>query len=126
MATEKTVDAYIAALDPGRARVAQCLREVVRRAAPDARESIKWAQPVYESNGPFLAMKAASKHVTLTFWRGAALAASADPGHLLDGDGDRMRHVQFRPTDDIPADAIAGLVREAVRLNAELGDPTKR
>jgi hypothetical protein len=123
---EKTVDAYIAALDPERAAIATRLRDIVRAAAPGARESIKWAQPVYESNGPFVAMKAFPRWVTLTFWRGAAIHESDDPDGLLAGEGDRMRHARFASLDQIGEAALADLVRAAVELNAALGDPTKR
>lgn len=125
-AARPTVDDYIAALAPARRATAERLRAVVRGAAPDAREIVKWGQPVYDANGPFAALKAFPKHVTITFWRGAALAESSDPTGVLAGDGDRMRHVRFHSADDVPADALADIIRAAVRLNAELGDPTKR
>jgi len=32
---------------------ASILRQIVGSAAPKAKESVKWAQPVYEDNGPF-------------------------------------------------------------------------
>jgi hypothetical protein len=125
-AARPTVDDYIAALDPARRATAERLRAVLRSAAPEATESIKWAQPVYQSNGPFAALKAFPKHVTLTFWRGAALAESADPTGVLAGEGDRMRHVRFQSADDVPGAALTEIIRAAVRMNAELGDPTKR
>jgi hypothetical protein len=123
---DRTVDAYVAALDPARAAIATRLRDIVRKAAPEARESIKWAQPVYESNGPFAALKAFPRWVTLTFWRGAAIHETDDPDGLLAGDGDRMRHARFLSLDQISEAAVADLVRAAVELNAALGDPTKR
>jgi hypothetical protein len=123
---DRTVDAYVGDLDPARAVIATRLRQIVRAAAPQARESIKWGQLVYESNGPFVALKAFPRWVTLTFWRGAALHETDDPDGLLAGDGDRMRHARFLSVDDIPEAAVADLVRAAVELNAALGDPTKR
>jgi hypothetical protein len=126
MATDKTVDGYIGALDPARAAIATRLREIVRAAAPEARESVKWGQPVYESNGPFVALKAFPRWVTLTFWRGAAIHETDDPDGLLAGDGDRMRHARFTTVDQIGEATVADLVRAAVELNAALGDPTKR
>ena len=47
-----TVDAYIASLTGWQKDAATRLREVIRAAAPDATEAIKWGQPVYEDNGP--------------------------------------------------------------------------
>lgn len=119
----RSVDDYVAVIPAPLGDVATALRRAVCSAAPDARESIKWGQPVYESNGPFAALKAFPRWVTLTFWRGAALE---DPAGILAGEGDRMKHARFASTDEVREDVVAALVRQAVALNAELGDPTKR
>lgn len=119
----RTVDDYIASIPAPLDDVAAALRRLVKAAAPQAVESVKWGQPVFDSDGPFAALKAYPRHVTLTFWRGAALP---DPDALLTGDGDRMRHARFARQADIRAEAIAKLVRAAVELNRRLGDPTKR
>jgi hypothetical protein len=119
----KTVDSYIAALDPERRAIAEALRSAIVAAEPGAKESIKWGQPVYDVNGPFVALKSFPRWVTLTFWRGAALA---DSHGILEGDGDRMRHARFSSSDSIDVDAVQALVREAAAMNRELGDPTKR
>ncbi|NIS81601.1 MAG: hypothetical protein GTO14_15670, partial [Anaerolineales bacterium] len=55
---DKTVDAYIVGLDGWKAEVAARIRTIIKDAAPEAEESIKWAQPVYEFNGPFSYFKA--------------------------------------------------------------------
>lgn len=122
----ETVDRYVAALDPGRAAIATRLREVVRSAAPAATESIKWGQPVYDENGPFVALKAFPRWVTLTFWRGASIVETQDTGGLLEGDGDRMRHARFKSVDEINEASVAAIIKKAVALNRELGDPTRR
>jgi hypothetical protein len=119
----RTVDDYMAAIPSPLSAVAEALRTTVRDAAPQAKESVKWGQPVYDSNGPFAAIKAYPRWVTLTFWRGAALA---DPTGILAGDGDRMKHARFATLDEVRAAPVADLVRAAVAMNAELGDPTKR
>ena len=120
----KTIDEYIAGLgDDWRADVVGELRRVVDAAAPDAKASIKWAQPVWESNGPFAYVKAFGHSVNIGFWRGADLD---DPTGMLEGEGDRMKHVTLHEGDAIPADPLAALVRQAVELNRELGNPTQR
>ena len=121
-AAGKTVDDYVAGLEVWQVEVVSSLREIIRRAAPDATESIKWAQPVYEFNGPFCHIRAFKKHVNFGFWRGAELT---DPKGLLQGSGDRMRHVQLTGAQDVQKKALQDLVREAVRLNQAKGDPTK-
>jgi hypothetical protein len=119
----RTVDDYIGGIPAPLDGVASELRRAIREAAPEARESIKWGQPVYESDGPFAALKAFPRWVTLTFWRGAAMA---ERDGLLAGDGDRMRHARFASVDEVRVAPVGDLVREAVSLNRELGDPTKR
>jgi hypothetical protein len=118
-----TVDDYIGALDPDRRSTAEALRAVIRAAEPSATESIKWGQPVYEINGPFVALKAFPRWVTLTFWRGAQLA---ETNSILEGDGDRMRHIRFSDAAAVDQQSVHDAVRQAADLNRQLGDPTRR
>jgi hypothetical protein len=119
-----TIDEYIEGLGDWRAEVVRELRKIVDAEAPDGRSSIKWAQPVWESGGgPFAYVKAFPRSVNIGFWRGAQLD---DPAGVLEGGGDRMKHHAIRSPDGIPAEALRQLVRQAVALNAELGNPTKR
>ncbi len=118
-----TVDDYVAKIEPPLRDVAAELRRVVREAAPDAVESVKWGQPVYDAGGPFAALKAHPRWITLTFWRGATLP---DPDRVLEGEGDRMRHARFGSLADVRSEAISELVRAASAMNRELGDPTRR
>jgi hypothetical protein len=119
----KTVDEYIAGLGDWRGTVVTELRDVILGAAPGAAESIKWAQPVYESDGPFAYVKAFPSSVNLGFWRGADLD---DPDGRLSGDGERMRHVKLSGPDDVDRDRFAGWVRQAIEMNRSKGDPTRR
>ena len=86
---EKTVDAYIGGLEDWKAEVVSKVRQIVLEAAPEAKEAIKWAQPVYEMNGPFSYIKALKKSVNFGFWRGVDIKDAE--GHLQ-GSGDTMRH----------------------------------
>jgi hypothetical protein len=72
-ATDKTVDGYIAGLEGWQAEIVSALRQLILDAAPDATESIKWSQPVYEDNGPFCHIKVFKNNVNFGFWRGAEL-----------------------------------------------------
>ncbi len=118
-----TVDAYVAKQGAWQQGVIAQLREILREGAPGATEQIKWGQPVYDWNGPFAHIKAFSSSVNLGFWRGATLK---DPDGLLTGEGDRMKAVKITTPAGVQRAAFVALVREAVRLNDELGDPTKR
>jgi hypothetical protein len=118
---QKTVDEYIAAFDDWRTDAMKRLREVVKEGAPHSAVAIKWAQPVWEWNGPMIWMKAYPKHVDIGFWRGTEMD---DPKKVLTGDGERMRHIKITSVDDIPTDALRELVKQAVKLNTAKGNPT--
>lgn len=120
---EKTIEGYIATkLSGWQSDVVTTLHKLVMEAAPTAKGTIKWAQPVYEENGPICYIKDFKGHVNFGFWRGAEMA---DPHGILQGDGDRMRHINLTGVQDIKPDLFKELVRTAVQLNRTLGDPTK-
>ena len=75
------------------------LRRIVDAAVPNASSTIKWAQPVWESDGPFAYIKAFERSVNIGFWRGAELD---DPGGVLEGEGERMKHFTLREGDRDP------------------------
>ena len=118
-----TVDDWIGKLAGWQKEAIATLRAIVKEAVPEATESIKWGQPVYELDGPMIFMRNAAKHVTCGFWRGAELEAG---GYAMEGEGDRMRHVKFGSVDAIDRTKIAALARQAAALNRRLGDPTRR
>jgi hypothetical protein len=122
MPKPETVDEYIAGLEGRQAEVVSALRAIVLEAAPEATESIKWAQPVHEDHGPFVYMKAFKNHVNFGFWRGSELP---DPEGLIESSGKKMGHVKLRGMQDVRPELFAEYVRNAVELNRTLGDPTK-
>lgn len=119
---EKTVDEYIAGLEPWQAEIITLIREIIFSVVPDAKELYKWSQPVYEKGGPLAYMKAFKHVVNFGFWRGTEINA---PSGILQGDGDKMRHMQLKNVDQINSELFADFIRQAVKLNLEKGDPTK-
>jgi hypothetical protein len=117
------VDQYVTSLPADHAAIVSELRGIVKKAAPKATEAYKWAQPVYESDGPMIWIKAFTKYVNIGFWRGTEMQ---DKYGLLEGDGDRMRHVKIATLKDIKKGALTDYIKQAVKLNKEKGDPTKR
>lgn len=118
----KTVDDYIASLEGWKAETVSGVRKIILEAVPDAKESIKWAQPVYEVNGPFCYIKAFKSSVNFGFWRGIDLD---DPSGRLQGTGEKMRHVRLTGVDDIDPELFSGYLAQAIELNLSKGDPTK-
>ena len=120
---EKTVDSYIEGLEGWQGEIVSKLRSAVLGAAPEAKESIKWAQPVYETDdGPFCYIKAFNKAVNFGFWRGIDIQ---DKKGLLQGSGEKMRHVKLASAQDIDEEAVADFIRQAIQLNKKKGNPTK-
>lgn len=119
---EKTVDNYITQLENWQAEIVSEVRQIILTAAPEADESIKWAQPVYEINGPFAYIKAFTNSVNFGFWRGVDIN---DPEMLLQGSGEKMRHIKLTSLDDINKPVFTDYIQQAIKLNLTKGDPTK-
>lgn len=121
----RSVEDYCASLQSSQGAVAAALCAVIRQAASDARESIKWGQPVWEVNGPVCSVKAFRNYTNVTFWRGAELAEQADPDGLLLGQGGKMRHISVETVDEIRVESLQRLVQSAIELNRRFGNPTR-
>jgi len=116
------VEAYIADLGDWRGEAVSRVCQLLAANAPRATGLIRYGHPVYEQKGPFAYVRAEPHVVYFGFWRGARLE---DPDKLLVGEGDRMRKANLWSASDVREERFAAWIREAVRLNQELGDPTK-
>jgi hypothetical protein len=110
MAKHATIDGYIAAMPAPLAEVAADARRVIDANLDGADSAIKWAHPMWSlGKQPVCYLKAASKHVTFGFWRGASID---DPSGRLESSGEVMaREAAF----------AAGCGRAAVRRLAAAG-----
>lgn len=108
-------DAYFAAIpEPFRA-IAARVRKIVRGAAPDASEEIKWGMPVYSQDGLLCYVRFRGGYVTLGFYESGR--GLDDPDGLLEGTGENMRHVKIRGPKDVRPDLFARWVLEAAEHN---------
>jgi hypothetical protein len=114
-------DAYVAALTGWRRSVVEELRAAVRSAAP-LEERVKWGHLVYFARGPVLLIRAEAARVLFGFWRGQRLR-TLDP-RLRPGGKYEMATLELREGAAIDPAQVRGLVAEAARLDATLGDPT--
>jgi hypothetical protein len=115
-------DAYVAALTGWRRRCVDELRAAVRTAAPST-EVVKWGHLVYVAQGPVLLIRAEDERVLLGFWRGQRLRA-IEP-RLRPGGKYEMATAELREGVTIEPAVVQRLAAEAVRLNEQLGDPTR-
>ena len=115
-------DAYVAGLTGWQKdRVAE-LRAAVR-AAGSMDEVIKWGHLVYLSNGPVCLIRAEGKRVLFGLWRGQRLL-DREP-KLKAGGQFELATASLVEGEALAPATVTALIRAAVDLNAELGDPTK-
>lgn len=114
-------DSYVSALSGWQKPCVEHLRSVARLAARTA-EEIKWGHLVYFSNGPVFLIRAEETRVLFGFWRGKRLR-ELDP-RLKPGGKYEMATITLQEGDSLLATEIRRLVKAAVALNKELGDPT--
>lgn len=119
---EKTVDNYICGLDGWQQSVALRARSIIRETLPEAEEAIKWGQPVYSIDGPLAYFKAFKSSVNIGFWRGAEME---DPGGLLTGSGERMRHLKVTSETGLDQESLREFLLQGAELNRTQGDPTR-
>jgi hypothetical protein len=113
--------AYVAGLDGWQQRQVAALRAAVLEAAP-LQEVIKWGHLVYLSNGPALLLRAEPQRVLFGLWRGQRMQA-LEP-RLKPGGQFEMATLTLLEDTPLERGTVLDLVREAVALNAALGDPT--
>lgn len=113
-------DAYVRALTGWHRTLVEALRASTLAAGALA-EQIKWGHLVYSSNGPVLLIRAESERVLFGFWRGQRLRELDD--RLRPGGKYEMAAIAFAEGDRISATRAKALVKAAIRLNQEFGDP---
>lgn len=115
------VERYVSGVDPKLRPQFEKLRSVVRRALPEASETVKWGVPHYSIGGAGVASIAEySGHVNLYLIQGAKIRSN-----LLEGTGKGMRHVKVKTLDDIDESELTDLLERAGRIAAETPRPKK-
>jgi hypothetical protein len=90
----------------------------------DSEETVKWGHLVYMANGPAILIRAEDHRVLFGFWRGKRLL---DIEPRMTGTGKyEMKTLDLREDSVIDPVVAARLVREAIRLNHTVGNPTAR
>lgn len=118
------IDARIAALGDWRGKMLARVRRLIKAAAPEVVEEVKWRKPsngmlgvpVWSHNGIICTGETYKTAVKLTFANGAALD---DPSGLFNAslDGNVRRAIDFHEGDAIDEKALKALIRAAVALN---------
>jgi hypothetical protein len=115
-------DAYVAALTGWQRACVDELRAAVRTNRR-LDEVVNWGHLVYFSNGPVMLIRAEESRVLLGFWRGKRLQALAP--RLRAGGKYEMASLELHEGMTIGPTTLRRLTSRAVKLNEELGDPTR-
>jgi hypothetical protein len=98
------------------------LADLVRGAAPELEEAVKWHRLTFTAGGDWhhwvCAVAASSKGVSLMFHKGALLD---DPAQLLRGDARYVRQVPHAAAVEHPKE-IAALLHEAIAHQKDMLD----
>jgi hypothetical protein len=117
------IDKQIAELGDWRGDTLSRMRELIKEAAPDVVEELKWAKasnpdgvPVWSHDGIICTGETYKSVVKMTFAKGASLD---DPSGLFNSslEGNVRRAIDFREGDTIDEEAFKAFVRSAVALN---------
>lgn len=109
----ESTDEFISSLPSPQREIIEALRELIVRAGPNLRETLKWGYPCYVGTGNVCAVMPFANHVHLEFFHGSELSSG-----LLEGTGMGMRHVRVRSVAEVRARTLGPLLKEAIKLDA--------
>lgn len=123
----KLIDAKIKELNDWRGTTLARIREIIKKADPEAIEEVKWrGVPVWSHDGIICTGETYKNTVKMTFAKGASLE---DPSGLFNSslEGNTRRAIDFHEGDRIDEKALSALIRAAVALNtaSRRGAPKK-
>lgn len=118
--TDKRIDAYIEKKADFAKLILKHLRQLVHKACPGAKETMKWGMPFFDYQESVLCCIAGFKeHCTFTFWKAKLMK---DPENILQvadrhsmGNFDRITSLKDLPSDKI----LVAYIKEAAKLNED-------
>jgi hypothetical protein len=116
-------DEYFQSIDGWQRHRVDWLREIAAQVG-NCQETVKWGHLVYMANGPAFLVRAEEQRVLFGFWRGKRLL---DIEPRLTGNGKyELKTLELREQTVIDAAIAERLIREAIKLNHAIGNPTAR
>lgn len=113
MIKAKNVDEYIAGFPKDTQEILNEVRATVKRAAPQAEESISYGMPGYKFNGPVAYFAAYQNHIGFYATPNAHEAFEKDLAKYKQGKGS----VQFPIDEPMPLDLITKMVKFRIEHN---------
>ena len=127
----KRIDDRIAELGDWRGETLRRMRKLIKEAAPDVVEEVKWVKPTspgtptWSHDGIVCTGETYKAVVKLTFAKGASLK---DPAKLFNSslDGNAKRAIDIHEGEEVDAGAFEALIRATVALNTSGGKARPR
>jgi uncharacterized protein YdeI (YjbR/CyaY-like superfamily) len=119
MATDPRIDDYIKKAASFAQPILKHIRQLVHKACPEVKETMKWSFPHFDYNGILCSMAAFKQHCSFGFWKASIMK---DPENILKLVGKTaMGHFdKITSLEDLPSDKIlVAYINEAMRLNKE-------
>ena len=108
--TATSISEYLTGQPPDRQKALTKLRSVIRKVAPDAKESMQYGMPAYELNGMLCGLASQKNYMALYICEPAIVDAHREAlGKLNCGKG----CIRFRKIEELPLDAITAILRDA-------------
>jgi uncharacterized protein YdhG (YjbR/CyaY superfamily) len=111
----KTIDEYLARIEPDQRAALEALRRVIRKAAPKAEEVITYGIPAFKQDGFLLGFAASAKHCSLHPMNNHTVADFAAD---LAGYSMSTGTVRFTPDKPLPAAVVTKIVKARIAENA--------
>jgi hypothetical protein len=116
-------DEYVQSISGWQRERVDVLRDIAQRVG-GADETIKWGHLVYMADGPAFLIRAEDHRVLFGFWRGKRLLG-IEP-RMTGGGKYELRTLDLREDTPIDPAVAERLIREAIKLNRTVGNPTVR
>jgi uncharacterized protein YdhG (YjbR/CyaY superfamily) len=113
----KSVDQWLARVEPKQRAALEKLRAQIRAAAPGAEEVISYGQPTFKLHGHLVAFGAFAKHLSFFPMNSVVIAQSAD---ALKTFVTSKGTIQFTPEKPIPAAVVKKIVKARIAQNLEI------
>ena len=108
--TATTVSEYLAELPADRQTALQKVRSVIKKAVPQAKESMQHGMAAYELNGLLCALASQKNHMALYVCDADVVEAHRSSlGKLPSGKG----CIRFAKLEELPLDAISQILKDA-------------
>jgi hypothetical protein len=118
---QKIVATHLPELDERSRATVERLIDLILDVLPDAQHERKWGRLTFTREGDWhhwiCAIYSTKNAVKLVIHKGALLA---DPGGVMEGEGRYSRAITVRSPEQIDADVLAPIVREAAARQTEM------